>query len=434
MAGAQRRRCPRRDSSTAGRFSRASISKEACFDVTFECETDPESGEPPKRADAATVIRAWRDGLDLVPLDGGGWAPLPADWLERHGHRVADLLAARDEQGKLHRAALPELGALWDALGSPKPLGLDKLAPLVEGFDGIPRAQLPDGVTAHLRTYQEHGYDWLAFLRDAELGAVLADDMGLGKTLQTICALRGRSLVICPKSVVYNWVDEIARFRPGLRTAIYHGAKRELDPDADVTLTTYAVLRIDVDRLATQSWDTIVLDEAQAIKNDTSQTARAAYLLHGAFRVALSGTPIENRLEELWSVMHFANPGLLGGRSDFQERYASPIANGDASAVARLHAKIRPFVLRRMKREVLPELPPRTDSILHVELDEVERAIYDSVRVATRKDIVTKLAQGGGVLAVLEALLRLRQAACHPSLLPGQEAATSSKSSACSRP
>jgi len=400
---------------------------EGVLDVAFECETDPDSGEPPKRADAATVIRAWRDGLDLVPLDGGGWAPLPADWLERHGHRVADLLAARDEQGKLHRAALPELGALWDALGSPKPLGLDKLAPLVEGFDGIPRAKLPEGVTAHLRTYQEHGYDWLTFLRDAEFGAVLADDMGLGKTLQTICALRGRALVICPKSVVYNWVDEIARFRPGLRTAIYHGAKRELDLNADVTLTTYAVLRIDVDRLAAQSWDTIVLDEAQAIKNESSQTARAAYLLRGAFRVALSGTPIENRLEELWSVMHFANPGLLGGRSDFQERYAIPVSNGDASAVARLHAKIRPFVLRRMKREVLPELPPRTDSILHVELDEVERAIYDSVRVATRKDIVTKLAQGGGVLAVLEALLRLRQAACHPSLLPGQEAATSSK-------
>jgi superfamily II DNA or RNA helicase len=420
------------DESHAAIFDRAPLLARLDFekgvlDVTFECESDPDSDEPPKRADASTVIRAWRDGLDLVPLNGGGWAPLPADWLQRHGHRVADLLAARDEQGKLHRAALPELGALWDALGAPKPLGLDKLAPLVEGFDGIPRATLPQGVTAQLRSYQEHGYDWLAFLRDAELGAVLADDMGLGKTLQTICALRGRSLVICPKSVVYNWVDEIARFRPALRTAIYHGTKREIDLDADVTLTTYAVLRIDSERLAARTWDTIVLDEAQAIKNDSSQTARAAYGLRGTFRVALSGTPIENRLEELWSVMHFANPGLLGGRSDFQERYAGPIGNGDASAVGRLHAKIRPFVLRRMKREVLPELPPRTDSVLHVELDEVERAIYDAVRVATRKDVVTKLAQGGGVLAVLEALLRLRQAACHPALLPGQDAATSSK-------
>jgi hypothetical protein len=398
------------------------------LDVTFECEPEgPNPDQSPRRADAATVIRAWRDGLDLVPLDGGGWAPLPSDWLARHGHRVADLLAARNGQGKLHRAALPELASLWDALGSAKPLGLDRLAPLVEGFEGIPRATLPEGVTASLRTYQEHGHDWLVFLRDAELGAVLADDMGLGKTLQTICALRGRALVVCPKSVVYNWVDEIARFRRGLRTAIYHGVKRELDLQADVTLTTYAVLRLDAERLAAQSWDVVVLDEAQAIKNEASQTARAAFGLRGTFRVALSGTPIENRLEELWSVMNFANPGLLGGRGDFQERYAGPIASGDAAAVARLHAKIRPFVLRRMKREVLPELPPRTDAVLHVELDEVERSIYDAVRAATKKDIVTKLAQGGGVLAVLEALLRLRQAACHPTLVPGQEAASSSK-------
>jgi superfamily II DNA or RNA helicase len=405
------------------------------FDVVFECEgseADPD-GPPPQRADAATVVRAWRDGLDLVPLVGGGWAPLPTDWLARHGHRVADLLAARDEQGKLRRAALPELGALCDALDAPKPLGLDKLEPLMHGFKGIPRATLPDGVKANLRVYQEHGHDWLSFLREADLGGVLADDMGLGKTVQTICALKGRSLVICPKSVVYNWADEIARFRPNLRTAIYHGSGRELDRNADVTLTTYALLRLDAERLSSEEWDSLVLDEAQAIKNDSSQTARAAFGLRGKFRVALSGTPIENRLEELWSVMHFANPGLLGGRSDFQERYVAPIANGDPAAVARLHAKIRPFVLRRMKREVLPELPPRTDAVLHVELDDAERSIYDAVRVATKKDIVAKLSQGGqggnggNVLAVLEALLRLRQAACHPALVPGQTAPTSSK-------
>ncbi len=402
--------------------------EDGVFDVLFECEAEgPKGPEPAKRADAETVMRAWRDGLDLVPLQGGGWAPLPLDWLARHGHRVADLLAARDEQGKLHRAALPELSTLWEALDTPKPLAIGKLAPLARGFEGIPRAERPDGLNASLRTYQEHGYDWLAFLRDAELGAILADDMGLGKTLQTICALRGRALVICPKSVVYNWAEEIARFRPGLRSAIYHGPRRELDPSADVTLTTYAVLRLDAERLASEAWDVVVLDEAQAIKNETSQTARAAFGLRGTFRVALSGTPIENRLEELWSLMHFANPGLLGGRTDFYERYAGPIASGDPDAGARLRAKIRPFVLRRMKREVLPELPPRTEAVLHVELDDSERAVYDAVRAATKKELVAKLAQGGGVLAALEALLRLRQAACHPALVPGQDAPTSSK-------
>jgi superfamily II DNA or RNA helicase len=397
------------------------------FDVVFESEAEDGDEAEPKRADAATVMRAWRDGLDLVPLEGGGWAKLPADFLARHGHRVADLLAARDPDKKLAGAALPELGALCDDLDLPKPPALEQLAPLLDEHGRIPRAELPPGVTASLRHYQELGVSWLAFLRDAELGAVLADDMGLGKTLQTICALRGRVLVVCPKSVVYNWKDELTRFRPGLRASIYHGTKRVIDRDADVTLTTYAMLRMDARELAEEVWDVVVLDEAQAIKNPDSQTARAAFDLRGKFKVALSGTPVENRLEELWSVMRFANPGLLGSRGDFDERYAQPIANGNAGQAARLRAKIRPFVLRRMKRDVLPELPPRTEAVLHVELDDDERAVYDAVRAATQSDVAKMLAQGTGVLAVLEALLRLRQAACHSALVPGQKAESSSK-------
>ena len=401
------------------------------YDVVFECETDGDEGDgaAPKRAEAAAVVRAWQDGLDLVPLQGGGWAPLPADWLARHGHLVADLLAARDADKKVGVAALLSLGPLCDALEAPRPPELARLAPLFGQFSGIPRAPLPDGLNASLRHYQQDGVDWLTFLRDAELGAVLADDMGLGKTLQTICILRGRALVVCPKSVVYNWVDEITRFRPGIRPAIYQGPKRQLDPTADVTLMTYAVLRLDAERLAEESWDMVVLDEGQAIKNLGSQTARAAFALKGKFRVLLSGTPVENRLEELWSAMHFANPGLLGGVSDFQQRYSTPIANGEPESAARLRAKIRPFLLRRTKQEVLPELPPRTDMVLHVELDEAERSVYDAVRVATKRSVTEKLAQGGGggVLAALEALLRLRQAACHSGLVPGQEAQTSSK-------
>jgi superfamily II DNA or RNA helicase len=400
------------------------------YDVVFECDLDDEAngeGQPPKRAEAAAVVRAWRDGLDLVPLEGGGWAPLPADWLARHGHLVADLLAARGPDKKVGPMAMMTLGPLCDVLDAPRPPELARLAPLFAQFEGIPRAALPEGLNASLRHYQQQGVDWLAFLRDAELGAVLADDMGLGKTLQTICVLRGRALVVCPKSVVYNWVDEINRFRPGLRTAIYEGPRRQLDRTADVTLMTYAVLRLDSELLAQESWDIVVLDEGQAIKNLGSQTARAAFELQGKFRVLLSGTPVENRLEELWSAMHFANPGLLGGVSDFQERYANPIASGNPEAAARLRAKIRPFVLRRTKREVLPELPSRTDTVLHVELDEAERSVYDAVRVATRKSVADKLAEGGGVLAALEALLRLRQAACHTGLVPGQKAETSSK-------
>ncbi|HET9932218.1 MAG TPA: DEAD/DEAH box helicase, partial [Polyangiaceae bacterium] len=399
------------------------------FEVLFETEDGDGDGEATarKRADAASVLRAFRDGLDLVPLDGGGWAPLPAAWLAQHGHRVLDLLAARDKDKKLPTAALPDLGALCDVLNAPKPVSLSKLEPLLKDFTGLPHVELPADLNAELRTYQQFGVDWLSFLRSAGLGAVLADDMGLGKTLQTICVLKGRVLVVCPKSVVHNWAAEIARFRPGLRTTIYHGIRRELEEHADVTLTTYSVLRLDIERLAELDWDIIVLDEAQAIKNAESQTARAAFQLKGEFRVALSGTPVENRLEELWSLIHFVNPGLLGARSDFQERYATPIAAGNVEAGTRLRSKVRPFVLRRVKRDVLPELPPRTDAVLHVELDENERAVYDAVRAATHKELIERLSQGGSVMAALEALLRLRQAACHAGLVPGQTAERSSK-------
>jgi SNF2 family DNA or RNA helicase len=184
---------------------------------------------------------------------------------------------------------------------------------------------------------------------------------------------------------------------------------------------------MDIEALAARTWDVVVLDEAQTIKNPDSQAARAAYRLQGGFRVALSGTPVENRLEELWSELHFSNPGLLGGRADFKARLEMPILAGDPAAAERLRQKIRPFVLRRLKRDVAPELPPRTDAVLHVELEEEERSVYDAVRAATKKELVAKLAQGASVMAALEALLRLRQAACHAALVPGQRAASSSK-------
>jgi SNF2 family DNA or RNA helicase len=235
------------------------------------------------------------------------------------------------------------------------------------------------------------------------------------------------TLVVCPTSVLFNWKSELARFRPNLRVAVYHGPNRSFDATADVTLTTYAILRLDAKALAARSFGAVVLDEAQAIKNPDSQTARAAYALRAGFRLVLTGTPVENRLEELWSLMHFANRGLLGGRSDFAEQFARPIAEGRAGAAAALRQRIRPFVLRRLKKDVAPELPPRTEGVLRVELTDGERAVYDAVRAATQKDILALLEGGKGVMQALEALLRLRQAACHPALVPGQSAPTSSK-------
>ncbi|HEY8210594.1 MAG TPA: DEAD/DEAH box helicase [Myxococcaceae bacterium] len=381
----------------------------------------------PGAVDAEAVIRAWREGLGLVPLEGGGWAPLPRAWLDRHGERVASLLAARREDGRVENHAVPELLALCDALEHPPPPGLDRLRPLLEGFQSLPEVELPADLTATLRPYQREGARWLSFLRGAGLGGILADDMGLGKTVQAICALGPGSLVVCPTSVLPNWEAELARFRPRLKVCSYHGVGRALDPSAEVTLTTYALLRLDAAALSEKPWSAVVLDEAQAIKNPDSQVARAAFGLKAELRVAMTGTPLENRLEDLWSLMHFANPGLLGGRRDFEEKVAEPVASGRPEAAAGLRARIRPFVLRRLKREVAADLPPRTDSVLRVALGERERAVYDAVFAATRAEVVSLLEQGGSVLKALEALLRLRQAACHPALVPGQQAGSSSK-------
>ncbi|MCZ7618284.1 MAG: DEAD/DEAH box helicase [Myxococcota bacterium] len=412
------------------------------FDLWFE--TDPARTTAPAapaaggRAGAAAVVQAWREKRSLVALSegtaGGGFgglAPLPVDWLARHGRDVAALLEQRRADGSLPRAALPDLARLAAVLGAEAPAELGPLRALVDGFDAIPAAPLPTDLRAELRPYQRTGVDWLCFLRDAELGALLADDMGLGKTLQILAALpepgRGRTLVVCPTSVLDNWAEELRRFRPGLSVCLHRGPGRRLDPGADVTVTSYALLRIDADALAAATWDIAILDEAQAIKNPDSQTARAAYGLRARWRVAVTGTPVENRLAELWSQMQFANPGLLGSLASFQERWARPIEAGEPGVAASLRQRLRPFVLRRTKRVVAPELPARTERVLRCELDAEERAVYDAILAATRRDVVERVAAGGNPLAILEALLRLRQAACHRGLIPGQTAERSSK-------
>ena len=389
----------------------------------------PAGDGAPRRASAEAVLAAWQGGLGLVPLLEGGWAPLPVGFLERHGRRVSELLAAKQakQDDELPAYALPGLAQLCGDLGVEPPGALKRLAPLIEGFESVPSAPLPSDLRAELRDYQRQGVNWLCFMRDARLGATLADDMGLGKTLQMLCAVRGRTLVVAPRSVLFNWKNEASRFRPQLRCEVYHGPKRALDPEADITITTYSVLRIDQELLAAEKWDTVVLDEAQMIKNPDSQVTRAAYRLSADFRVTLSGTPVENRLEELWSQFQFTNPGLLGSRQYFQDQYATPISDGRKDAAKALRTKIRPFLLRRLKSDVARELPPRTDLVLECDLSEEERAVYDAIRAATQKEVVERLRAGGSVLQALESLLRLRQAACHSALVPGQQAQSSSK-------
>lgn len=401
---------------------------ESAFGISFRSRGARKNGQSVgAQVSAEAVVEAWQRGDSMIGLEGGGFAPIPASWLSEHGRALQDLIVACDDRTKLPKALLPDLARLYEAMDEAAPMDFKSLESLVNNFDGLPEATLPQELQADLRSYQRTGVNWLCFLRDAQLGAMLADDMGLGKTLQALTAIQGKSLVVAPTSVLFNWRNEIERFRPGLKVSLYHGPRRALDSEADVTLTSYAIMRLDIEELEQIAFKTIVLDESQFIKNPASQVAQAAFRLDGEFRMTLSGTPVENRLSELWSQFNFTNPGLLGGLSDFKKRYAKPMEQGDEVVTKHLQERIRPFILRRHKRDVAKELPPRTDTVLHCHLDEEERTTYDAIRAATQQDLLEKLEMGASVMEALEALLRLRQASCHRGLIPGQDARASSK-------
>ncbi|MCX6104580.1 MAG: DEAD/DEAH box helicase [Proteobacteria bacterium] len=408
--------------------------------ITFAVAGHTSGKVESKFADPARVVSAWQAGETLVPLFDGGFAPLPVGWLQQYGERLLDFLAARGDPAQpTPRLAWPLLAELANATDCPEeqlPKALVHFcAELKHGAKSLPVTAIPATLKAELRPYQQEGFRWLAWLKGLGLGALLADDMGLGKTVQTLSVLSGRTLIVAPTSVLFNWANEVRKFRPDLTICLYHGSNRELDPKADLIITTYALLRLDSDRLCAVDWDCLVFDEAHMLKNPDSQATKAARKVRAGFKLALSGTPVENRLEDLWSIMQLLNPGLLGDRRFFLDRYARPIQNGDSARAAGLRTRVAPFILRRRKVDVLPDLPSRTETVLYAELSTAERERYEIVRATTRRDILKQLeSQSGGdgetrvnMIAALEALLRLRQAACHPDLLPGVTGEASAK-------
>jgi superfamily II DNA or RNA helicase len=381
---------------------------------------------PAGSADPAAVLRAWRTGRSLVPLLSGGYAPLPADWLKKHGTLLEELLEARDPEGRVPRNSTAALMELLEDTEGAVPTDLRKLRSFLEAGEGLPEVQLPKDLRAELRPYQEIGVRWMCFLRDMDLHGVLADDMGLGKTLQALCVLGatpGPHLVIAPTSVLRNWEREAQRFLPGRKICLYHGPSRVLDPKAWLVLTSYALLRLDQAELAKVKWSYAVLDEAQAIKNPESQTARTAMQIVARHRLALTGTPVENRLEELWSLFRYLMPGLLGTPATFRERFSGPIEAGDPAARVALRSRVRPYVLRRLKRDVATDLPALTEIIERCTMSDAQRKVYETVRQSVRREVMDLIGMDGRqgtALQILEALLRMRQAACDPSLLPGR--------------
>jgi SNF2 family DNA or RNA helicase len=293
---------------------------------------------------------------------------------------------------------------------------------------------VPPGFTATLRPYQAQGVTWLDLLRESGLGGVLADDMGLGKTVQILALLslekaRGSltepALVVAPTSLMTNWFNEARKFAPELKVLVLHGAARKQNFESisrhDVVLTTYPLIARDQEVLLSREWHIAVLDEAQTIKNPNAATTRWLRGIKARHRFCLTGTPMENHLGELWSIMSFANPGFLGDKTAFGRQWRTPIERrGDTMRAAALAQRVKPFLLRRTKIEVATELPPKSEIVERIALEGSQRDLYDSIRLSM-SDKVRKAIESRGLgkshIIILEALLRLRQACCDPALL-----------------
>jgi superfamily II DNA or RNA helicase len=396
----------------------------------FDLQGSVDYGE--QQAPLPALLAAAARGESFVTLDDGTVGLLPDDWLQRHGF-IARLGTPAGDGVRFRRSQ----AALLDALLAAQPdATCDELFTRVRreltAFDGIHPLDPDARFTGTLRPYQREGLGWLAFLQRFGFGGCLADDMGLGKTIQVLALLAGRaangngarrpSLVVAPRSLVFNWREEAARFTPSLQIVDYTGAnradRRDAFAGADLVLTTYGTLRRDAAHLSGVPFDYVVLDEAQAIKNASSASAKAARLLTAGHRLALSGTPVENHLGELWSLFEFLNPGLLGTSGAFDRAGAGRRLDDDA--VAALARGLRPFILRRTKAQVAPELPERNEQTIYCELKKPQRAAYDALRDYYRRSLLGKVSRDGvkrSTIQVLEALLRLRQAACHPALI-----------------
>ena len=408
-----------------------------------------------QRASLPKLLEALRRGEKTVTLDDGSIGMLPQEWLKKYAP-----LAALGETQEDHLKFTKRQVGFLDALLSSMP---DSAATFdatfrhareeLARFGGVEPLDAPDGFSGQLRAYQRDGLGWMSFLRTFGFGGCLADDMGLGKTVQVLALLEhrrqlraaagaaassngngngtahvnnapaGPSLVVVPRSLVFNWKQEAARFTPTLRVLDHTSAAREKDSkhfqNYDVVLTTYGTLRRDAAYFKDVRFDYAVLDEAQAIKNAASESAKATRLLKADHRLALSGTPVQNHLGELWSLFEFLNPGMMGAASAFKEIGIGAV-DSDPHARTVLAKALRPFILRRTKEQVAPELPEKTEQTLFCEMEPDQRKLYDELRAFYRTSLLERIAREGinkAKVQILEALLRLRQAACHPGLI-----------------
>ena len=379
------------------------------------------------------LLAALRRGETMVRLGDGTYGLLPEEFLAK----IAPLAGMGTQQADHLRFRRTQAGLL-DALLATQPEArfdetFGRVREELRSFAGVSAAEQPAGFVGRLRDYQREGLGWLHFLRRFSFGGCLADDMGVGKTAQVLALLETRrelrekgevarpSLVVVPKSLVFNWKQEAARFTPKLRVLDYTGLARENSEFAahDVVLTTYGTMRRDALQLKDVEFDYVVLDEAQAVKNAATESSKAVRLLRGDHRLAMSGTPVENHLGELWTLFEFLNPGMLGAASVFKLT-GGGLRNPTEETRTLLAHALRPFILRRTKEQVARELPPKTEQTIYCVMKPAQRKLYDELRNHYRQSLLSRIATEGmakSKIQVLEALLRLRQAACHPGLL-----------------
>ncbi|MCC7438363.1 MAG: DEAD/DEAH box helicase [Armatimonadetes bacterium] len=394
------------------------------------------------------IVAALLKGNGMVLLDDGSYGLLPEEWLKKYevlgqlGEPSGDHIRfQRSQTGMLDALLLAQPEITFDK-------GFRQARQQLQRFKSIKPAKAPKTFVGTLRQYQKEGLGWIQFLQKFRFGGCLADDMGLGKTVQVLALLESRrllrqkgeqaaskgaassttepippSLVVVPKSLIFNWMKEAAHFAPKLQLLNNTGlARRAVKVEQlhqyDVILTTYGTLRNDVQFLKDFRFDYLILDEAQAIKNASTESAKAVRLLQGNHRLAMSGTPIENHVGELWSLFEFLNPGMLGGASFF--RTMDTTANPNDESRKMLAHTLRPFILRRTKEQVAPELPAKTEQTVYCELEPAQRKLYNELRSYYRNTLLGLIDERGlgrSKMQVLEALLRLRQLACHPGLV-----------------
>ncbi len=408
----------------------------------FDLKTFVEFGD--QQISFHDVRKALKRGEHYIKLADGSVGQIPEAWLEKYKH-LWNLAEETKDGYRVSDFHLPLIDALLeeDAMLQVPP-DLAGRRDRLRTFERIVPQPLPKGFTGELRPYQKHGFDWLHFLREYQFGGILADDMGLGKTVQMLAYLLslkearaeqrkpsrkpGRNpatLLVVPKSLIANWQRESEKFTPDLRFLEYVGNARAKDASTfdeyDIVLTTYGTMLRDIEILRGYQFSHVILDESQAIKNPLAKSSKAARLLKAEHRIVMTGTPVENNTFELWSQFAFLNPGLLGNMDYFKRAFANPIeSGGDQISAATLRSLVYPFILRRTKEQVAPELPPRTERIIYTDMNAAQKKLYTHTRERYRAELLGLIESDGmndARFKILEGLLRLRQIAIHPALV-----------------